>query len=331
MKITSFFSGIFCFTAVFIALTSANALASGTVAVYTAAPQKLIDTLVPAFEKQSGIKVEIVKAGSGELLNRLRAEKGRQTADVIWSVGGELVDFNKELFISYTPKGNDKINPLLRPSKTWLPFTAIVSVFLVNNQQLKGANVPKSWSDLTKSTYKGRVSSARADKSGSSYIQLATVLQIYGDNDKGWNTYQNMMANMVLSNSSGAVPRFVNDGEAAVGITLEDAALRYKLGGGPVQIVYPSDGTSLVPDAMALVANGPNPSAGKKFLDYMISEEAQSSVAAIGRRPVRVDVESVKELTPLNQIKTIQYDLLWAVENKKRLVERWNDTLLEVQ
>jgi iron(III) transport system substrate-binding protein len=331
MKITSFFSGIFCFTAVFIALTSANALASGTVAVYTAAPQKLIDTLVPAFEKQSGIKVEIVKAGSGELLNRLRAEKGRQTADVIWSVGGELVDFNKELFISYTPESNDKINPLLRPSKTWLPFTAIVSVFLVNNQQLKGANVPKSWSDLTKSTYKGRVSSARADKSGSSYIQLATVLQIYGDNDKGWNTYQNMMANMVLSNSSGAVPRFVNDGEAAVGITLEDAALRYKLGGGPVQIVYPSDGTSLVPDAMALVANGPNPSAGKKFLDYMISKEAQSSVAAIGRRPVRVDVESVKELTPLNQIKTIQYDLLWAVENKKRLVERWNDTLLEVQ
>ena len=315
----------------FMALESATALANGTVAVYTAAPQKLIDTLVPAFEKQSGIKVEIVKAGSGELLNRLRAEKGRQTADVIWSVGGELVDFNKELFVNYTPKDNDKINPQLRPSQTWLPFTAIVSVFLVNNQQMKGADVPKSWSDLTKSTYKGKISSARADKSGSSYIQLATVLQIYGDNDKGWDTYKNLMTNMVLSNSSGAVPRFVNDGEAAVGITLEDAALRYKLGGGPVQIVYPSDGTSLVPDAMALVANGPNPSAGKQFLDYMISKEAQSSVAAIGRRPVRLDVESVKELTPLNEIKTIQYDLLWAVENKKRLVERWNDTLLEVQ
>ena len=134
---------------------------------------------------------------------------------------------------------------------------------------MKGADVPKSWADLTKSAYKGKISSARADKSGSSYIQLATVLQIYGNNDKGWDTYKNIMANMVLSNSSGAVPRFVNDGEAAVGITLEDAALRYKLGGGPVEIVYPSAGTSLVPDAMALVANGPNPSAGKKFLDYM--------------------------------------------------------------
>ena len=68
---------------------------------------------------------------------------------------------------------------------------------------------------------------------------MATVLQIYGNNDKGWDTYKNIMANMVLWNSSGAVPRFVNDGEAAVGITLEDAALRYKLGGGPVEIVTP--------------------------------------------------------------------------------------------
>jgi hypothetical protein len=46
---------------------------------------------------------------------------------------------------------------------------------------------------------------------------------------------------------------------------------------------------------------------------------------------VRIDVESVKELTPLNQIKTIEYDLLWAVENKKQLVGRWSDTLLDVQ
>ena len=93
MKFTSFFSKIFFYVSAFTALISANTLAAETVAVYTAAPQKLIDTLVPAFEKQSGIKVEIVKAGSGELLNRLRAEKGRQTADVIWSVGGGSVNF----------------------------------------------------------------------------------------------------------------------------------------------------------------------------------------------------------------------------------------------
>ena len=70
MKFTSFFSKIFFYASAFTVLISANTLAAETVAVYTAAPQKLIDTLVPAFEKQSGIKVEIVKAGSGELLNR---------------------------------------------------------------------------------------------------------------------------------------------------------------------------------------------------------------------------------------------------------------------
>ena len=42
-------------------------------------------------------------------------------------------------------------------------------------------------------------------------------------------------------------------------------------GGGPVQIVYPSDGTAFHADAMALVAGAPNEGNGKAFLDFMMS------------------------------------------------------------
>ena len=44
------------------------------------------------------------------------------------------------------------------------------------------------------------------------------------------------------------MPRFVNDGEAVVGVTLEDNAYLYVKGGGPVAIVYPEDGTSAIAD-----------------------------------------------------------------------------------
>jgi iron(III) transport system substrate-binding protein len=37
--------------------------------------------------------------------------------------------------------------------------------------------------------YKGKISAGRPDKSGSAYIQLALILQIYGE-DKGWEIYQ---------------------------------------------------------------------------------------------------------------------------------------------
>jgi iron(III) transport system substrate-binding protein len=42
----------------------------------------------------------------------------------------------------------------------------------------------------------------------------------------------------VLSNSSGAVSKFVNDGEAMVGLSNEDTLLRFKVGGGPVELLY---------------------------------------------------------------------------------------------
>ncbi|MGK0231819.1 MAG: iron(III) transport system substrate-binding protein, partial [Gammaproteobacteria bacterium] len=62
------------------------AQAADPVTVYTAAPQAIVDALVPMFTEQSGIDVEIVKAGTGELINRIKAEGEGKSADVIWSV-----------------------------------------------------------------------------------------------------------------------------------------------------------------------------------------------------------------------------------------------------
>ena len=123
----------------------------------------------------------------------------------------------------------------------------------------------------------------------------------------------------------------VNDGELAIGVTLEDAVLRFIQGGGPVQIVYPSDGTAFHADAMALVAGAPNEGNGKAFLDFMMSADAQTIVAEQGRRPVRGDVASNPALLPVSDIVRVNYNNAWAAENRKRIVSAWEDMLLDVQ
>lgn len=320
-----------------IALTSVLAIgasmswADGSVTVYTAVPQNFIDALVPMYEEKTGTSVEIIKAGSGELLNRLTAEAGSPMADVLWSVDGTVIDFNPALFEAYEAAGSDILADGMKQSDMWTPFTAVVMVLIVNEGKLDGMAVPDSWAALADPMYDEKISSARADASGSAYIQLATVLQAFESEEAGWDVYKGMLGNFVLSDSSGAVPRFVNDGELAVGVTLEDAALRYVEGGGPVQIVYPSEGTAIAPDAMALVKGAPNVDNAKAFLDFMLSAEAQAVVAEQGRRPVRSDVASNPALLPLAQVNSVGYDAAWAADNRERLVDAWKDMVLDVQ
>lgn len=313
-----------------LALAATGAFAD-TVTVYTAVPQNFIDALVPMFEEATGDDVEIIKAGSGELLNRLTAEAGSPQADVLWSVDGTVIDFNPDLFEAYEATGAENLAEGMKQSDLWTPFTAVVMAFIVNPDELGDLPVPDSWEALADPQYDDMISSARADASGSAYIQFATVLQAFDSEEAGLEIYKQMLGNFVLSESSGAVPRFVNDGELAIGVTLEDAALRYVEGGGPVEIVYPAEGTAIAPDAMALVAGAPNAEGGKAFIDFMLSPEGQAVVAEQGRRPVRSDVDSKEALIPLGEVNSVGYDAAWAADNRERLVDLWSDIVLDVQ
>lgn len=291
------------------------------VVVYTAHTANILDVLVPRFEKETGMKIELVKAGSGDIIKRIKAESAAPKADVIWSIGGEALEDNKDLLASYKPKEAAVLLPAYTVSPEWIPYTGIVAVFAVNKKELKPAQYPKTWKALAEPSWKGKVSSARADNSGSAFQQLATVLLANGD--KGWEVYKSLLANFALSESSGAVPRFVNDGEALVGITLEDNALEYVRNGGNIEIVYPEDGTSTVADGIALVKGAPNPESGKFFIDWLLSKPVQEFlVEKIGRRSVRSDVAATG-LKPINDIKLINYDMKIVATNRNAWIATW--------
>lgn len=308
-------------------LLAAPALAQQKVTIYSAAPQDLIDHVVPAFEKATNIKVELVKGGSGDLVNRMKAEAGRASADVLFSVSSEVVEGNAKLFTKFTPENARFLAENFKINDAAVPFTAVATSFGVNTKLLAAAQYPKTWADLGKPIYKGKISAGRPDKSGSAFIQLATILQVHGE-DKGWEIYTKILDNLVLSNSSGAVSKFVNDGEAQIGISNEDTLLKFKVGGGPVELLYPEDGTAAVADVMALSATPANAAGGKAFIDFMLSKPAQEILDAVGRRPVRSDVVVKSPLVPLSKIKVAKYDDDWAGANRVRILAKWNELLL---
>ncbi|WP_323014872.1 extracellular solute-binding protein [Devosia sp.] len=271
------------------ALSPALMAQEGSVVIYTAHKSSIVDRLLPVFEAETGLKAEVVQLGSGDVARRAKAEAAAPAADVIWSISGSQLTELSSLLEPYTPADFDKVDPQFIDNSAWTPYTAVVYVLAVNTDMLSLEDAPKSWTELADPKWQGQIASARADNSGSAMQQLQAVLTIFGD--KGWDTYAEIAKNFVLTDSSGAVPRFVADGEASMGLTLEDNALEYVHGGAPMGVVLLSDGTVATPDGVALVRGGPNPDNGKIFIDWALSKSTQELLAnEIGRRSVRTDV-----------------------------------------
>ena len=120
------------------------------------------------------------------------------------------------------------------------------------------------------------------------------------------------------------MPRYVADGEAPLGLTLEDNAREYKAGGAQVKIAYLSDGTTASPDGVALVKGAPNAENGKKFIDWAVSKKTQELlVKEAGRRSVRTDVAGPGDLPPLSSLKLVELKSVEELGGTQAILEKW--------
>src|SRR5947209_17768017 len=102
------------------------------VSIYTAHTANIVERLIPEFEKATGIKADVVKAGSGDIINRARAEAANPKCDVIWSIGAELLEANTELLEPYQPKEATMLADSFKSDSTWILFIVILNVLLIN-------------------------------------------------------------------------------------------------------------------------------------------------------------------------------------------------------
>ena len=307
----------------------------GQVVVYTAAQSTIVQAIGPMFEKKTGIKVQFVEAGTGEVLKRARAEKDNPLGDVFWALAAEPLAANADLLEPYTVAEDARINPIYKKGMAGgrvIPNNVTPMVIVYNKKLVSEAEAPKSWKALADPKWKDKIAYAAADKSGSSYTILATLLTVFGENDPGWKVVEDIMKNAKILPSSSRVPKGVADGEYHAGLTYEDAAMRQVAGGASVGVIYPQDGTSIPPDGNALIKGAKHPKAARIFLDYAVSKEVMDLLAEkFSLRSARTDVNPPKGFVPLGEIKAVAYDMEWAGKNYAALVKKWQDIIVRVK
>ncbi|MBJ6364328.1 ABC transporter substrate-binding protein [Paenibacillus sp. GCM10012307] len=301
---------------------------SGKVVIYSPNNADINNPIVKEFQERTGVQVELIAGGTGELLKRVEAEKDNPLGDVFF--GGDTASLGaySDYFEPFETKEKANLNPAYLPaSKLYTPFTLLPMVIMYNKELVAAGEEPASWKDLLDPKWKGKIAFADPGKSSSSFTQLATMLTAFGkDDEKGWEFVQKLVANLdsKLLSSSGSVYKGVADKEFAIGITLEEAALRYVEGGAPVGIVYPSEGTVVTPDGMAVIKGSKNMDNAKAFIDFAAGQDVQALLQKeFFRRSVRTDAGAISGLPDISSIKTVDYDYGWVTANKTAINERF--------
>lgn len=306
---------------------------SGSLVIYSPHKANMINPIVKEFQETTGIKVEIVAAGTGELLKRVQSEKDNPLGDVMWGGGAESLNAFKEYFAEYeSPEAKDIDANFIDKDKKWTGTSPLPMVIMYNTKLVKPEDVPTSWEDLLDPKWKGKIAYADPTRSGSSFTILATMLTAHKDKeDDGWKFIKDLYTNLdnkLISGSSG-VYKGVSEGEYAVGLTLEKAAMEYIEAGADAGIVYPSEGTSSAPDGIAIIKNAKNTENAKKFLDFVLTTKTQQYVLDnFASRPVKADVKMSEKMIKMTDIKLVDYDLQWVSDNKDKIVKKWKDIVI---
>lgn len=308
---------------------------SGTLTVYSPHDSDPLNAGVAMFEaKYPNVKVEVVADGTGNLLNRIAAESAAPMADVLWGGGADSLAAYKEYFQAYKPSCIDLLDSsLYDPEYLWIGESPLPMVFLVNTDLVAEDEIPQSWKDLADPKWEGKIAFADPASSGSAFTQLCTMLMIYGEADddyaSGWEFVQSLIKNLVIQSGSSGAHKNVDSGEYPIGITLEKAAVQYDTSdAGHLAIVYPTDGTSAVPDGVAIVKNCPNQELAELFVEFVLSAECQTAQNVdFGRRPIRSDVIP-EGLPALSDFAIMSYNFDYAAANKAEIVDAWKDALV---
>mgnify|MGYP000681969901 CR=1 FL=1 len=299
--------------------------------IYCSHPLDLMNTILDDFKlKNPEISVEVVTAGTGELLKRVEAEKDNPLGDILW--GGTITTVKRQidLFENYTSTNEVSIVDIYKNVEG--PFTrcdAMPSILMVNTNLSKNIKI-EGYGDLLNPALKGKIAAADPAASSSAFEHLVNMLYAMGDGnpEKGWDYVKKLCANLdgKLLSGSSAVYKGVADGEYTVGLTFEQGGAMMVAQGSPIKLIYMKEGVISKPEGVYIIKGAKNLENAKKFIDYCVSLDAQNIlINKVNRRAIRKDASSSEVVIPMTEIYSIKDDPDFVESNRQKWLDKFRD------
>ena len=316
---------------------AASAPAQGTLNLYCSSPNTAwCQGMANGFEKATGTKVAVIQKATGEMLAQVKAEKANPKGDVWWAGPADsyLQAAEEGLLETYRSPNVaqlfDWAQRITTVSKNTVSgvYGGILSLgYNTELMEKRKLPAPKCWKDLLNPVYKGEVMLGNPNSSGTAYLMLASLVQVFGE-DEAFKYMKALNVNVTSYARSGIGPMTaVKKGEVAIGSSVLHGVINEIAQGFPVKPVLPCEGVGYEVGSMAIIKGTRNLDAAKKFVDWALTPEAQKIGLDVKEYaiPTNPNVALPAMVPNLADVKVIHYDFAkyGSSETRKRLLARW--------
>lgn len=298
--------------------------------VYSIIHDEETAALCELFTNKTGIKVNYLRATTGELVNRVIAEKDDPKADVLLGGGSSYhIQASKAGALDvYVPEIASSLPSYAKSSDgTWTGFCVLSLGIGVNAkrfaEKFPGAEYPKTWDELANPLFKDEIVMTNPSSSSTAYLFVQNQLQRLGW-DKGWD-YLRRLSQLVgqFPDSGSAPPKLVGTGEYALGVAYLHALVKYRSQGFDIVAISPPQTAGDV-DCVSVLKNAKNPENARLFVDFILGIEAQELMTSIDFTvPVNPSAFVIEGATRIDDVDLIAYDSAKAAEQKDEVLAQW--------
>jgi iron(III) transport system substrate-binding protein len=290
--------------------------------LYTSLAPTESGPLAQAFEKKTGIKVELWRAISEKVVQRAITESRarRFVFDVIETNAPEMEMMAREqLFAELDSPHLADLPPGAVPKhRMWIPDRMNFFVVAYNTTKVRREELPKDYLGFLDPKWKGRIGLEATDAEW-----MATLVKKWGT-EAGLAHFRKL-AEMRPDVRKGHVllAELIAAGEIAVGLTVYNAnAESLKRKGAPIDWL-PVQPVVARPQGIAVGRNAPNPRAARAFVDFVLSPEGQELLMSMGRVPA-----STKVRTHLNDFDYTVVDPVTVLDEQDKWNRLWESLFL---
>jgi len=298
----------------------------GQVRIYVSLATEAVSRLVRELNKPfPNLKIEFVRAGSVETVNRFVAERqaGRIFPDLLHGADPGGFDYFAERGwidkrLSELPLTESYLPGFVDKQAGWVAMRATGIALMYNTKLVKKEDLPKTWKDLLDPRWKGKIAISDPTRAGSSFSHLYAMWKIYGQD----YLQKLARADVFISGDGTATRNAIAQGERELGPVSEYDAFVIKEHGQPVDVAWLEDGTIIVPAPVALVKGSANSENGLALAAYLLSQAGQQTIADVLKSwSPRKDVKAPSGKPELKDIKLAHVDWKKAASEKSDLLD----------